>query len=278
MIDLHLHTTASDGRSSPAALVAEAVAAGVRTLAVTDHDTLAGVTEAREACEEAGLAFVVGIEITAVHRGIDVHVLGYFLDERHAPLRAFLSDQRDDRRRRLAEMADRLAVAGVPVDVASLLAQPVNTGRALGRPQLAAALVDAGHARDIADAFDRFLTPGRPGFAARRGVPPDEVVRLIANAGGLASLAHPAKLADQAVVGEMIAAGLPAIEVFHPDHDDEARAQYAALAREHGLLVTGGSDYHGVGAGRVNQLGQVSLPAADFARLVQAAAPGSGAR
>ena len=270
MIDLHLHTTASDGRLSPERLVEEAAAAGVRTMAVTDHDTLAGVSAARAACEAAHVAFIVGIEITAVHQGIDVHVLGYFLDEEDATLQAFLATQRQDRRRRLAEMADRLALAGAPVAIDALLAQPASSGRAVGRPQLAAALIEAGHARDVADAFDRFLAPGRPGFASRRGAGPAEVVQLIAAAGGLASLAHPIKLPDQSLVGEMIAAGLPAIEVFHPDHDDDARGRYAALASEHRLLVTGGSDFHGSAAGRENHLGRVGLPDGELARLIAA--------
>jgi predicted metal-dependent phosphoesterase TrpH len=199
-----------------------------------------------------------------------VHVLGYFLDEEDATLQAFLATQRQDRRRRLAEMADRLASAGAPVAIDALLAQPASSGRAVGRPQLAALLIEAGHARDVADAFDRFLAPGRPGFTSRRGAAPVEVVQLIAAAGGLASLAHPVKLPDQSLIGEMIAAGLPAIEVFHPDHDDEARRRYAALAGEHGLLVTGGSDYHGSNAGRENQLGRVGLPDGEFARLIAA--------
>jgi hypothetical protein len=272
VIDLHTHTTASDGRSTPEALVREAAAAGVRTLAVTDHDTMASTAIVAAAAEAAGLSTIPGIEITAVGDGHDVHVLGYFLDPQHDELDAFLSNQRADRRRRLEEMVAALARLGVPIDASFLerSASPAS-GKALGRPLVARALVAAGHARDIADAFDRFLSEGRPAFIARRGASPAEVVRLIARARGLAAIAHPGKLKRDAVVAAMIDAGMPAIEVHHPDHDANDVARYAAIARQHGLAVTGGSDYHGADSGRVNSLGRVGLTADQFSALTSLA-------
>jgi predicted metal-dependent phosphoesterase TrpH len=269
VIDLHLHTTASDGRSSPAELVRQAAAAGVTTMAVTDHDTMAASSEVAAASRAAGVESVPGIEITAMHAGRDVHVLGYFLDPAHSELSLFLSRQRDDRRRRVLEMATRLDRLGVPVDIAPRLAEVSReSGRAVGRPMLAAALVSAGHARDLSDAFDRFLAEGRPAFIERVGATPTEVIGLVARAGGVASLAHPGKLGLDAIIPDLAASGLAAIEVYHPDHTFADVKRYRRMVETLHLLVTGGSDYHGTGSGRTAGLGAIGLPADDYARLV----------
>lgn len=268
MIDLHLHTTASDGRSSPAALVREAVAAGITTLAVTDHDTVAAVPDVRAAAVAAGLAFVTGIEITAVERGRDVHVLGYGVDPNHPVLGRFLASQRAVRRRRLLAIGERLRALGIHVDVEAMIeAAGRGGGRAVGRPLVARALVAAGHAQDVAGAFDRFLGEGRPAFVPRAGAPVADVVALVADAGGVASLAHPVKVGDDLLIARLVADGLPAIEAFHPDHDAADLSRYLEMADRSGLLVTGGSDYHGPGSGRTNGLGVVGLPADRFEAL-----------
>ena len=276
MIDLHLHTTASDGRSSPAALVEEAAAAGVRTMGVTDHDTLAGVPEVLDAARDRGVDVVSGIEITAVHESRDVHMLGYFLDPAHVELGDFLARMREERRRRAAEIVAILERLGAPVDLAAIEAERGRGGKSLGRPLIAAALVAAGHVDSIADAFERYLGDGRPAFVARAGAAPAQVVEIIARAGGLSSLAHPGKLGfDHGVEGHfvegLVAAGLDGIEVYHPDHDETAVDRYRRVADRYALLVTGGSDYHGPGSGREAGLGRVGLPAPDFARLVERA-------
>lgn len=278
MIDLHLHTTASDGRSTPDALVREAARAGLTTIAVTDHDTVGAIAAVRAAAAPAGITVVAGIEITAVEGGRDVHVLGYFIDEQDHALADFLLAQRRDRRRRVDEIVGRLAALGMPVTLdlppvpsaGGPPADPVAGQRAVGRPLVAAALVEAGHARDISDAFDRFLSPGRPAFVARQGATPAVVIARIVATGGVASLAHPGKIGFDDQIPAWVAAGLAAIEVFHPDHPDADRARYEAIADEFGLLVTGGSDYHGPGSGRSDALGRVTLPPEDFARLVSA--------
>jgi len=270
VIDLHLHTTASDGRSTPEELVREAHAAGIRTLAVTDHDTTAAVAAVTSSARAVGVTCIPGIEMTAVIDGRDVHVLGYFLDPADEELNAFLETQREERRRRVAEIAGRLADAGVPIEIDAAIATR-SGGRAVGRPLVAAALIAAGHARDISDAFDRFLSEGRPGFVERRGSPPVEVVERIARAGGVASLAHPGKLKRDDLIPDLAANGLAAIEVFHPDHSADDRARYAAFAAAHDLCVSGGSDYHGPGSGRAHALGLVTLPADAFARLADRA-------
>jgi predicted metal-dependent phosphoesterase TrpH len=266
VIDLHLHTLASDGRSTPEELVAHAAAAGLTTIAVTDHDTMSAVPAARAAAEKAGVRVVPGIEITAVQDERDVHILGYFMSPDNAELTEFLEGQRADRRRRIAEILDRLEALGVPVSGAGLVDNAaVASGRALGRPLVARALIDAGHADDMADAFERYLAHGRPAFVPRRGAAPGDVITLVARAGGLTSFAHPGKAGLDGLIPDLARAGLSALEAFHPDHAKEDVERYRRLARDLNLAMTGGSDYHGPGTGRVDALGRVVLPPEHFA-------------
>lgn len=270
MIDLHMHTTASDGRSTPEQLVKEILARGITTMAVTDHDTTAAWGEVSAAAVAAGVTCVPGIEITAVASGRDVHMLGYFFDHTHPELVRFLEQQRIDRRRRVHEIAELLARLGVPVNIESVtLTSGHLKGRAWGRPIVAAALVEAGHVSDFHEAFDRYLGEGRPAFIERNGISPAEVVALVARAGGIASMAHPGKTQKDHLIPDLVAEGLPAIEVYHPDHDLADTARYLQMAKTYGVLPTGGSDYHGPGSGRDDALGQVDLPAVDFARLAE---------
>jgi len=272
MIDLHMHTTASDGRSIPTDLVAEVVAQGITTMAVTDHDTTAAWDEVCEAAAVAGVTCIPGIEITAVSARRDVHMLGYFFDRHHAELSDFLVMQREDRYRRLRAIGERLERLGVPVDLDRAIAKAGHRlGRSVGRPLAAAALVDAGHVTTLKDAFDRYLGEGRPAFIERQGISPVEVVSLISRAGGVTSMAHPGKTLRDELIPTLAAAGMQAIEVCHPDHDGIDTARYRQMAALFGMVVTGGSDYHGIGSGRAHGFGQVHLPAADFARLAERA-------
>jgi predicted metal-dependent phosphoesterase TrpH len=267
VIDLHLHTTASDGLLDPAALVARAAAAGLTTMAITDHDTVGGVAPARRAGAGAGLEVVAGIEITAVEDGSDVHILGYFIDAEHAGLAQVLTTQRLDRARRVREMAARLAGLGYPVDVATLLESAGQGGRSIGRPAIADALVAAGHAADRNDAFARLLGRGCPAFVPRAGVPGAAVVRVIHEAGGVASLAHPGLAPDDRLVEPLAAAGLDAIEVWHCDHTPDQQQHYFAMAQRLGLARSGGSDFHGDSVHRSCRLGGIDVPRAEFVRL-----------
>jgi predicted metal-dependent phosphoesterase TrpH len=265
LIDLHLHTTASDGLLAPAALIARAAAAELTILSVTDHDTVAGLAEASRAADDAGLRLVPGIEITAVERGRDVHLLGYFIDPGDERLRAFLDRQRADRVRRVREMGRRLEVLGFPIDVEAVLAE--RGTRSVGRPALADALVAAGHAASRDDVFARLLGRGRPAFVPRAGATGREVIDLVHAAGGIVSLAHPGVLADDDLIPPLVQAGLDAIEVWHSDHTPADEARYGRMAEEWRLARSGGSDYHGDGVHRACRLGEVALPAAAFAVL-----------
>lgn len=266
MIDLHTHTTASDGTLAPAALVEAARAARLSVLGITDHDTTGGLAAARDAARQAGIAIVDGIEISAVADGRDVHVLAYFIDAESPTLRAFLDRQRADRIRRVEEMAARLMALGCPIDARPVLADAAR-GRSVGRPQIADALLDAGHVARRDEAFERFLEHGRPAYVPRQGTSPEDVIEIIHAAGGLASLAHPGVTARDHAIPALVAAGLDAIEARHSDHDPAAEERYRALARRLNILVTGGSDFHGEAGHRTATLGGVTLPEADYARL-----------
>ncbi|MDO8793951.1 MAG: PHP domain-containing protein [Vicinamibacterales bacterium] len=244
MIDLHLHTTASDGQCTPAELVSAASAAGLTCMAVTDHDTVAACAEVAALAAACGITTVSGIEITAVDEARDVHILAYGIRIEDADLQRFLDRQLTTRRERTGRVGRRLARLGVPIDVDAVLAS-VPHGRSVGRPHVARALVAAGHARSVTDAFDRWLGVGRPAFVPREGAPVAEVVAVVSRAGGIASLAHPGKARMDDRLVAFVESGLPAIEVFHPDHTLEARDRYQRFATAHGLLVTGGSDFHG---------------------------------
>jgi predicted metal-dependent phosphoesterase TrpH len=268
LIDLHTHTTASDGRATPADLVARAAAAGVTALAVTDHDTVSGCAEASAACRAASILFVPGIEMTAVRDGGDVHVLGYFIDLNAPAFHEFLTAQRRQRIDRLRQMIDRLLALGIALDGEAILKPALDDAtRSAGRPWIARALVAAGYAANTDEAFARWLTPGKPAFVSRRGASPADVIARIHEAGGIASLAHPGLLRHDDWIAELVIDGLDAVEAYHSEHDAAATARYLAIASSMGIAVSGGSDYHGDPSHGAQNPGAVSLPQEAFDAL-----------
>lgn len=267
MTDLHLHTTASDGRSTPEELVNQAAAAALRAIAVTDHDTTASVGEVQALARERGIEAVPGIEVTAVERGRDVHVLGYFVEADHPRLAEFLVRQRASRVARIEAIGRRLSELGLPIDLSNLLSSArAQPNRSVGRPQVARALLAAGHVVSVQEAFDRWIGFGCPAFVPRTGASPEAVVSVLHDAGGLASLAHPGRTGIDDRIPSLRDAGLDALEVYHPDHDATLVDRYERLASELDLLSTGGSDSHGDPQhGRMP--GAVTLPAAAWDRL-----------
>lgn len=271
MIDLHTHTTASDGKCSPDELVARAAAAGVTTLGLTDHDTTAGCGETAAACARHGLRFVPGIEITAVAEERDVHVLAYFFDLESGALRAFLAEQRLRRLERVREMFARLRTLGVHLDVDAILGPGLSEStRAVGRPWIARALLKGGYVSSVNEAFEKWLSRGCPAFVPRIAASPEDVFATIHEAGGLASLAHPVLVNHDDWIPRFAAAGLDALEAFHSDHNEADTARYLAFAADLNLLVTGGSDYHADDEHGGGGPGSVSLPPEHFARLEMA--------
>lgn len=268
MIDLHTHTTASDGRCTPEELVDRAAAAGVTVLAITDHDTVAGSSRAAAACASAAIELVSGIEITAIVEGADVHVLGYFIDGHSPALRSFLVQQRQRRVDRVREMIDRLAAHGIVLDADAIVAPAIaNPSVSIGRPSIARALVAASHVANADEAFGRWLERGRPAFVPRMGARPEEIFGRIHEAGGIASLAHPGLVEHDEWVPAFAAAGLDALEAYHIDHDEDRTRHYLAMADGLGLAVSGGSDFHADETHGARGPGSVSLPRQRFETL-----------
>jgi predicted metal-dependent phosphoesterase TrpH len=238
---------------------------------VTDHDTLGGVAEALAAGRRHGVRVVPGVELSVAAPSGSMHLLGYFRDPAPQPLADRLDELRAARERRARRIVERLAEIGAPVAFEDVAAR---AGGPIGRPHLAEALVAAGHARDRQDAFDRYLADGGPAWVPHSGLTPEQAVRLVAGSGGAPVLAHPASLrmtpdALAAFVQRLAAAGLRGVEVHRPDHTPERRDAYAGLARRHGLVPCGGSDFHRPGEGlEPGDTGEPPLAPDTLARLL----------
>jgi predicted metal-dependent phosphoesterase TrpH len=244
MIDLHSHTTASDGRLSPTELVRRAREAGVTKLAVTDHDTVSGLAEATTAASTlGGIEVICGIEISTSIEGKDIHVLGHFVDPEHPALRAFAAGQLHERRARMERMLEKLARMNIKVDMRDVEAAAGSDN--LCRPHLARVLVERNIVRDMQDAFTKYLGDDRPAFSPHRTPSATDAIALVHAAGGVATLAHP--LADgieRPQISKLRDLGLDGLEVFRPDQAAPAHQKWLDLAEELGLVPTGGSDYH----------------------------------
>jgi 3',5'-nucleoside bisphosphate phosphatase len=253
LADFHTHTLRSDGILTPAELVSAVAATGVRLLAITDHDTLAGVRELRANGDiPEGLEVIPGIEINTVVRDRDhvlegeVHILGIGVDPDDDALEAALATQRDARRLRFEKMVGKLRDLGMSVD-AALETLPATTDEdALGRPRVARALIAAGYAESVEDAFNRHLSRGRPAYVPREGLGPPEAIGAIRAAGGLASLAHYSEAVDHLEwIRELVDMGLNGLEVHYRAFDPDMVRTMRRIATDHRLVWTGGTDYHG---------------------------------
>jgi 3',5'-nucleoside bisphosphate phosphatase len=252
-IDLHTHSTASDGTYSPADVVRLAAAdpAGLDVLALTDHDSMSGWVEAADAAVRHAITLVPGMEISTKHAGAGVHVLGYLLDPGYPPLAAELEQILRAREGRLSTMLAQLQSAGITVSEDDVRRQ-VGDSPAIGRPHIADAMVAKGFAANRGQAFTDWLNAGRPGHVARYATPTASMIRLIKAAGGAAVIAHPwghgsRRVMDTETLASFRAAGLTGLEVDHQDHAPAERGALRALATELDLVVTGSSDFHGVG-------------------------------
>ena len=266
-IDLHSHSTASDGQF-PAGQVAErAAAAGVGVWALTDHDSIAQLREGAEAAAVRGLRFVPGIELSAqLDRSREVHVLGHFVDPASGALRRFEDLLAEKRRVRVGEVIVKLAGLGVtllPEDI-----EKFSGGKTLGRPHIARALMEHGVVATVKEAFDRFLGEGRPAYVARFRLSAEDAIALVRGAGGTASVAHPgSSRVERHDLERLKGAGLAGVETYHPDHNPSVREKYARIARELDLVPTAGSDYHGPEVTPDRRLGMVTMSEDELARL-----------
>lgn len=241
MLELHCHTTFSDGTLTPTQLVEAAIAQGVKALGITDHDTLAGWNEAMQAAQTTGLEIVPGLELSTVHRGRSMHILGFYPDR--SRLEQPLHDRLDGRKRRAQRMVEKLAALGYPVTLPEL-----GEGMAPGRPHLAMAMVKAGYVQTAEEAFDRFLGDGQPAYVEYEKFEAVEGIRLLRDCGAVPVWAHPYLFRGgtiETVLPELIDAGLMGLEVYHPNHLPHQVRQLRDLCDRYHLLMTGGSDYHG---------------------------------
>jgi predicted metal-dependent phosphoesterase TrpH len=247
-IDLHTHSDESDGTFTPSEVARRAAELGLDVVALTDHDTTAGLEEAGEAAREVGVELVPGVEFSAEYEGTSIHVLCYWMDVSNEELQTELQRLRDDRFRRGEMMIEKLQALGF--DISFERVREIAGGGNIVRPHVAQAMVEAGIVADEAEAFDRFIADGGPAHVPKHALDPLDSVDLIGRAGGVCVLAHPGMWGDQTSVPEdLIAAmaerGMVGLEVDHTDHTPEQRSTYRAMAERLGLVATGGSDCHG---------------------------------
>jgi predicted metal-dependent phosphoesterase TrpH len=265
-LDLHIHTTASDGAWSPSA-VALGAAGRLDVIAITDHDTTAGFEAARAAAAGLPLHVIPAVELSSTHRGRDIHVLGYFVDPAAPALEAHEAHAETARERRMAEMIDRLRDQGVHVEMEAVLAAAGPERGSLGRPHLARALVQAGHAQSVPDAFDRWIGDSHAAFVPTAILDPAGAVDVVRAAGGIAVWAHPPlDLIDELLPG-LVRAGLRGLEVYRPRVDVQQIGRLERTARSAGLVVTGGSDWHTPDAG--SGLGDFHVTGDELSRFLE---------
>ena len=256
-VDLHLHSTASDGTLAPREVVRRARAAGLSGLSLTDHDTADGLEEAEVEARALGLAFLGGAELSANEPGRSVHLLAFGFDRSDPALLEFMQGYREDRVRRAKEIVRRLNGLGVPLEWGHVEAE--MGGAAPTRAHLARALVASGLVPTAHQVFGRYLSRGRPAFVEKRPTPPAEVIDRVHGAGGVVLLAHPGRVHDEAAIRRWVGQGLDGVELRHPENGPEVRARLERLALELGLLRSGGSDWHGPEAYRV-EIGSEAVP------------------
>jgi len=271
-VDLHTHSTYSDGLLSPATLVEEAASRGVRILALTDHDTVAGIGEARAAGDRHGVEIIPGVELSAaLPGGNEVHLLGYFVDVDDPTLLEQLAGYAGTRAERMERMVERLNRIGAPVALERV--REIAGLGTVGRPHLGRALVEAGYATDLSDAFARYIGGGKPAFVPRPRIDPRDAIALVRAAGGVAVLAHPFSTGGvESVLDRLVPAGLAGMEVFYGEYDHQDREILRQIAERRGLIATGGSDYHGPDRRAARELGSAPVPVAAVAALREAAA------
>ncbi|WP_424765872.1 PHP domain-containing protein [Paenibacillus sp. sgz302251] len=258
--DLHTHTSASDGMQSPAENVRLAKAAGLSAVAITDHDTVSGVAEAMLEGERIGIQVVPGVEVSTVAEGIDIHILGYYTNNEDGQWLSRLADLRGTRERRNEMIVDKLRDLGITIAMEDVVAAAHGSDTShslpaaevsIGRPHIAEVLVRKGVVASMQEAFDRYLASDAAAYVNPPRVHPYEAMEWIKEAGGTSIIAHPGLYGNDSLVEELVRHGAKGIEVFHSDHGPEEEKRYAELARQYKLIVTGGSDFHGVRHGQI---------------------------
>lgn len=268
LVDLHTHSTFSDGRYTPTQLVQEAMAKGLTVLAITDHDSWNGVGEAQKVADGLGgsLRVIPGVELGAQYAEDSVHILAYYVDMTYAPLLEKMNELRHAREFRLLKMLEKLHNLGYEIEVEAC--DPNN--RAVGRPHVAKALVAKGYFETVQDVFDALLHRGGPAYVPQPKLAPDEAVDLIHKAGGIAVLAHPSELSDGNLPEYLVSNfAFDGIEVYHPSADEADQEKWLALAKKYNILVSGGSDFHGISDRFPTELGIFEVEWQNVAGVIQ---------
>jgi 3',5'-nucleoside bisphosphate phosphatase len=257
LVDLHTHSTASDGELGPAELVKLALERGLSVIALTDHDSVAGIDAALDAAQNTRLEVIPGVELSADVPQAEVHVLGYWIDWRDAHLAEMLVRFREGRFGRAEKMVQKLALLGVPITFERV--RQIAGDASIGRPHVAQALVEAGHVANVTEAFDKYIGRNGPAYVERFRLTPEDAVGLILQAGGVPVLAHPREVT--AYVEPMVRAGMLGLEVYYGAYDEATVQNLQHLARQYGLVATGGSDFHGLNKmAHMSNLGLVHVP------------------
>ncbi|SHE41679.1 hypothetical protein SAMN02745133_00411 [Desulforamulus putei DSM 12395] len=256
--DLHIHTTASDGSDTPGEVVKKALRLGLRAIAISDHDTLSGVTEAQQAATGFRLEVLSGVEVNTYFQGNEVHVLGYLIDPRNDEFVTKLEEFQGERLERTKKMVAKLRELDINIDLDRVL--ELSAGGSVGRPHVAQALLEKGYVSSLQEAFATYIGAGKPAFVPREKLTPVEAIQLIIRAEGVPVLAHPGLVKLDPFLTDLIEAGLKGIEVWHRNHTPLMVDHYYHLAQKYHLIPTGGSDYHGVGHDTCNILGGAVAP------------------
>jgi predicted metal-dependent phosphoesterase TrpH len=252
-IDLHIHSSASDGTLTPSQVVEAGAEMKLFALAITDHDSVSGIAEAKDAGERLGITVVPGLEISTEDDSEEVHILGYFVDYQAGWFNKVLDELKTKREERIRKILKKLDNLGIKLQEEDVRA--AASGGSLGRPHVALALVNKGYVSSVLEAFRRYLANRAPAYVPRQHATPAQAVNIIRRAQGLAVLAHPAFIRDQRRITEYLRLGIQGIECWHSEQPPAVSRQYVKLAKRHGLVMTGGSDFHGPAFGANRRLG-----------------------
>ena len=265
-VDLHMHSTYSDGVNSPTGLVEKARILGLAGLSLTDHDCLDGTEEFAGAAAREGIEVVAGVELSAEYKGKDLHILGYGIDERDDRLQGMLRQFRETRLQRGHKILEKLSKLGVKLDAAGVMAK--SPEGSLGRPHIAEALLEQGYIRTISEAFDKYIGENGPAYVKKYKLSPIDAIDYIHGAGGLAFLAHPAfYLQEMEDLTALIELGFDGVETAHPKHSLSQREELERIADRYGLLISGGSDFHGFD-GKDTPMGEPEVPYRNFQNIM----------
>lgn len=257
--DLHIHSTASDGRLTPYEIYEQAKLANLSFIAITDHDTIEGVLEF-QSLPTSGINIIPGVEFNTDIPGYEVHILGYGIDIHNSQLINQLDKLAQDRTLRARKMVDKLTSLGFPIDYGHVL-QIAGNSKAIGRPHIAKALIEKNYFASMEEVFTTLLDCNGPAYVPHYKLTPEEAIQLVQTAGGTAILAHPGLIGNDEVVFKLIQNGLDGLEIYHPKHTQPQTEAYRALACTHNLKISGGSDFHGIPGYFPEKLGQFTIPA-----------------